>query len=187
MQSNPAFSSRVLRAVLIGLPGILVLPMTLAAPEGVPAALLLVNPLILLLLASLAGAWAAPKVGLRSAMVLGDRLDTRTIARFGCAGVAAGLAISMADHLSAPVWATAEVPSLLQDRTLPDLLTGVLYGGLIEEVMLRWGLMSLLAVGMLRLVSGALPSGVPPSSPLWPSRRCTSRRSCSRPDRSRCR
>ncbi|MDG4650358.1 CPBP family glutamic-type intramembrane protease [Roseibacterium sp. SDUM158017] len=44
---------------------------------------------------------------------------------------------------------------MLEDRTLPDLLTGVLYGGLTEEVMLRWGLMSLLAVGTLRLMSGA--------------------------------
>ncbi|MBS0123281.1 CPBP family glutamic-type intramembrane protease [Thetidibacter halocola] len=35
------------------------------------------------------------------------------------------------------------------------MLIGVLYGGLTEEVMLRWGLMSLLAVWMLCLMSSA--------------------------------
>jgi membrane protease YdiL (CAAX protease family) len=34
---------------------------------------------------------------------------------------------------------------------LPGLLAGVLYGGLTEEVMMRWGLMTLVVWGALRL------------------------------------
>lgn len=154
MQHHPAFPSRVMRAVMIGLPGIMLLPVTLTAPAGIPVVLLLVNPLILLVLAAVAGAWAAPKAGLRSALVCGNRLDLQTIAGFAAAGALAGLVVALADHFAAPLWATGSMPTLLQERSLSDLFIGLLYGGLTEEVMLRWGLMSLLAVGALRLFSG---------------------------------
>jgi hypothetical protein len=70
------------RAVLLGLPGVLLLPLVLPAPEGVSPAALVVNPLILLILASLSGAWAAPTVGLASFLVLMGRREAPSMARW---------------------------------------------------------------------------------------------------------
>lgn len=159
MPDHPSFSRRVLRAFLLGLPGVVLLPLAIPAPQGVPAAALLVNPLILLLLASLAGAWAAPRAGLRSRLVQGDTVSGGAIVRLSLIGAAAGGAIALADDLSAPLWRTVALPSLLENRDLSDLVVGILYGGLTEEILLRWGLLSILAVGALRLL--------PRSQALW--------------------
>lgn len=36
---------------------------------------------------------------------------------------------------------------------MPALLLGLLYGGVVEEVLLRWGTMSLIALGLWRLLA----------------------------------
>jgi hypothetical protein len=147
----PPFRTRVLRAVLLGLPGVAALPLLLPAPDGVPAAALLVNPTILLLLAALAGGWAAPRAGLGSAVVLRSVVAPRALLAWLAAGIAGGLIVAFLDHALGRVWDTG-LPSLREGRDAGDLALGLLYGGLTEEVMLRWGLMSLLALGLLRLL-----------------------------------
>lgn len=147
----PPFRIRVLRAVLLGLPGVAVLPFVLPVPDGVPAAALLVNPAILLLLAALAGAWAVPRIGLCSAVVLRHDVDPRALLVWLAGGIAAGLVVAFLDHALGGVWNTG-LPSLREGRDAGDLALGFLYGGLTEEVMLRWGLMSLIALGLLKLL-----------------------------------
>jgi hypothetical protein len=147
----PTFRSRVLRAVILGLPGVAILPFVLPVPDGVPAAALLVNPAILLLLAALGGAWAVPRVGLGSAVVLRSNVDPRALLAWLAAGIAAGIVVAFLDHAFGRGWETG-LPSLREGRDAGDLALGLLYGGLTEEVMLRWGLMSLLAAGLMKLL-----------------------------------
>lgn len=109
----------------------------------------LVQPAILVLVAALVGAALAPRVGLRSrlaARVAGDRLDgsLATDARIAApTGVAVGLVIVKLDFL---YWVTVGGPPGAP-ATLSTVLASVplrfLYGGLAEEVLLRWGLMTL--------------------------------------------
>lgn len=139
------------RAALLGLPGVILLPLVLPVPEGVPHAALVVNPLILLILASLTGAWAAPRAGLASFLIIGTTPRLRALLAWALAGILMGMAVALVDHLTAPVWNAGPLPTLREDRDATDLAIGLLYGGLTEEVLLRWGLMSLLALGLMRI------------------------------------
>jgi len=152
MSTTPRFLAATGRAALIGLPGIAVLPFTVTLPDGIPPAALLVNPVILLALAALAGAWAAPRAGLRSALILGSPVQLHSLAASAAIGLALGLAIAIADHAAAGLWSAGSLPSLREDRTAGTLLLGLLYGGGTEEVLLRWGLLSVLALGLSRLL-----------------------------------
>ena len=147
MNPSVSYPSRVLRALLLGIPGILVLLVTVSPPMGVPPAMLAVNPAIMLLVSALAGGWAAPRAGLSSTFLLGDRLDARALAFFSLAGIAAGAVVAAVDDWSAPLWSVEGVPSLIDGGNVASLLLGISYGGFTEEIMLRWGLMSVLAVG----------------------------------------
>lgn len=140
------------RAALLGLPGVLLVPLVLPVPHGVPHAALVVNPLILLILASLAGAWAAPRAGLASFLILGTAPRLRALLAWALAGILVGMGVALVDHLTAPVWNAGLLPTLREGRDAADLALGLLYGGLTEEVLLRWGLMSLLALGLMRLL-----------------------------------
>jgi hypothetical protein len=152
--SLPSFRTRTLRAVLLGAPGIVALVVLVEPPEGVPAAALALNPALLLLLAGLAGAWAAPRVGLRSAIVLGGGLAAGRSIRFVALGLALGAAVAVADWALAPLWqAPGAQPDLLTSADPSSVLLGLLYGGLTEEVIMRWGLLGLLAVGLARLTA----------------------------------
>ncbi|WP_135449865.1 CPBP family glutamic-type intramembrane protease [Tabrizicola caldifontis] len=146
------YTVRAGRALLSGLPGVVLLPFVLPVPEGIPLAAVVVNPLGLLTLAALAGAWAAPKAGLGSALILGTSLRLRALAAWALAGIIMGAAIAISDHATAPVWNTVALPTLREGRDAADLALGVIYGGLTEEVLLRWGLMSLLALGLMRFL-----------------------------------
>ncbi len=154
MTPPPRFRTRVLRAVLLGLPGVAVLPFAMEPPPGVPALALVANPLVMLVLAALAGAWAAPRIGAVSALILGSRLEGRDLVRALAMGLGAGLAIAVVDEALAPAWRgqAALPPTLLEAVSPIQTLFGVLYGGLTEEVLMRWGLLSILAVGLLSLL-----------------------------------
>jgi uncharacterized membrane protein YqjE len=151
VQSQFRYPARVLRAVLLGLPGVAVLPFVHPVPDGIPAAALLINPAILLLLASLIGAWAAPRASLGSAAILGSGTHRRTLGLWLAAGIAGGVAVAVLDHSLAGAWDIG-LPSLREGRDVSDLVLGLLYGGLTEEVLMRFGLMSLLALGLLQLL-----------------------------------
>jgi len=143
--ASPVFSTAI-RAFALALPGIALLPFVMEPPEGIPAALLMVNPLVLTLIMCFAGAATAPRLGLSAEWILGSRFDL-TIVRQGLAvGIVAGLLAAVIDQASAPIWQTADlaIPTLLDSAGPTQLILGGLYGGLTEGIMLRWGLLSLL-------------------------------------------
>ncbi|GAB1479468.1 hypothetical protein MASR2M74_20320 [Paracoccaceae bacterium] len=152
MPPTSRFTLRAGRAGLLGLPGVVLLPFVVSVPEGVPPVVLVVNPAILLILAAFAGAWAAPKASLGSLLILGAAPRLRALSAWALAGLVMGVAVALTDHATAPVWNAGLLPTLREGRDAASLALGLLYGGLTEEVLLRWGLMSLLALGLMRLV-----------------------------------
>lgn len=132
-------------------------------PERMPSeallrGLLLLQPALLLALATAAGITFAPRLGLRSIMV--ERVNGHVAAQpvsldvgraalgglIGCAIIVAG------DLMFAALDPAAFDRLHTTPSTWPEaLLTGALYGGLTEEIITRWGLMSLLAWGLTKL------------------------------------
>ncbi|NBE06683.1 CPBP family glutamic-type intramembrane protease [Paragemmobacter ruber] len=143
---------RALAAVFLGLPGVIALPLLAPLPPGIPPLAVMANPAILLILMACAGAWAAPRVGLRSAVILGTPLPWRALAVWAGVGLAAGLGVAILDHATAPLWPPDGAATLRADRAVGDLVLGVLYGGLTEEVLLRWGVLSLISLGLARFL-----------------------------------
>lgn len=120
----------------------------------------LINPVVFIALASAVGCWAAPRVGL-DAPLLRALLERRSPgpvlrAQAGPAlfvGFATAAILFGYDRLSAPWFAAAPVP----DLPLP-LVTKLLYGGVVEEVITRWGLMSLFVWLAWKLMRSARPA-----------------------------
>jgi membrane protease YdiL (CAAX protease family) len=151
--------------VLIGLgvPG--VLSLLLAVPEiaGVPRWALLINPAIFLIISAFIGSWAAPRCGLRS--LVADRLagiDRRVSVRYLAAtlaiGVVLGLLVALFDQVTAPLWhGSSNIPALGSAWSPAVLLFGVLYGGIVEEIMMRWGIMSLVVWIVWRVAAHSSP------------------------------
>ena len=123
------------------------------APEFSPSATLalaFVNPLALVAIATLAGLVFAPRVGLRS--LLAERAAGRPFdahawrAAFPGAlavGAAVGAVLVVSDRLTASLL-VGELAgrTVTADRSLAVTVAGVLYGGVTEEIMLRWGLVA---------------------------------------------
>lgn len=135
-----------------GVPG---LP-TVSAPEL--ALLVTVQPAILLAVAVLVGVLLAPRVGLRSHVEARVRGGPAVLAalrpelrRAVGAGVASLLAVTALDAAFAPFVAAdlAAATPTPDAGTLPALLASLpvrlLYGGITEELLLRWGLLTLFA------------------------------------------
>ena len=166
--SAARFGARFWPVFLLGLLGIAALPITTYAlltggtlPAGVPdlpvptlVALSLINPLLYLAIASALGAALAHRAGLVSHLVA-HRVAGAPLAAPLRAGaplavaIGLGLAIVMtlADLAARPYLGEAWLAATGDARTgtAAALLVGMLYGGISEEVMLRWGLMTLLA------------------------------------------
>jgi Type II CAAX prenyl endopeptidase Rce1-like len=141
------------KAFVLGLPGILAVILTVTPPAGVPAILLAVNPLLFLVVGAIAGAWAAPKAGLRSAIILGDAFAGQIVLGFAVSGLAAGLSIAFVDHLAAPLWNSGTLRTLREQGALQHLPVGIFYGGVTEEIIFRWGSMALLVAGAMKVFS----------------------------------
>lgn len=138
-----------------------------AAQPGAPEmrlpllqALLLVNPTILLLIAVAVGTLLAPRLGLRSYLAesargaRGGLPALRSELPWAIAlGAVAALLILVLDVAFRP-WLPEEflARAAEQPRTLALTLAGMLYGGVTEELIVRWGLLSLLAGSLWRLV-----------------------------------
>ncbi len=136
-------------AVLPTLPAVLA-PLLAGIPEPPPLPVLVAGQALQLLaltvVAVLVGAWAAPRVGFCSRLVDRDWIHLKhDVWASLAAGVLAGALIVGGDLLLSPLlgseWARAEAE---HPRTLLITAAGVLYGGLTEELMLRWGVMSAL-------------------------------------------
>ena len=164
-----SFGKRFGVTLLAGVPGIVALVgyiYVTTPPTAVPAGLSLpllavlsaVNPLILLGVACLLGAYAAPRVGLQSYLVnrVGSgegiwqhlRDDARMAVGIGILG---GILIFILDAVMMPFIAQ-DLPQSVIEATNPTVMSVLayvpvrfLYGGITEELMLRFGLMSMLA------------------------------------------
>ncbi len=149
----------------LGLLGVLTLiPMIMTQLEALPseltelptpvvALLSLLNPAILLAIAVAIGTLLAHRIGLRSLVAERVRLGTAVWPNlrphiplaFG-AGLVFAIVVLGLDQLMNP-FANAEIIGEMPNEGNPfmQLLLGLLYGGITEELLLRWGIMSLLA------------------------------------------
>jgi hypothetical protein len=127
-------------------------PVLAQVPDAPPLSLVVatqaVQVLVLTAVGVLAGAWAAPRVGFRSRLVDRDWAGLRRDAAAAVLpGLVVGLVIGGADLLVAPLlgpdWARAEAA---QPWSPMAMVSGMAYGGVNEELMLRWGLISLLTL-----------------------------------------
>lgn len=180
---EPGFARRFLAVWMVGLTGLLALltqeppahliegtPALRDLPDGVLRLLLLVNPLILVTVAAAVGAWFAHRVGLRSALAgaAEARVDAPASVAIGLAlaAVLLGADAVLADHLG-PAWQQVVAAAEAQPG-LSRLALGVLYGGLTEEVLLRWGLMSLIVWAASRVSRRACDAlGRPRHGVVW--------------------
>ncbi len=162
VENKSGFRKALFRAILLGLPGVLSLLLVLPSFPGVPRAALLINAFALLVIASAIGAACAPRAGLKSHLLLGDAVrtgDLILLMQAAGAGVVLGLATALLDQFLARGWqADSTVPSLANGWSGTQLLVGMLYGGITEEIGMRWGLLSGLMWIALKLLGGQ-PSG----------------------------
>lgn len=138
-----------------------------APPEALVRPLLLLQPLVLTALGTVLGLAFAHRLALRSVIVhrargsADVRLAKTDLVQAAIGGMIAGSIIVLGDavfaHLEPAVFDRLRVPS---GERLPALLSGVLYGGLSEEIIARWGLMSVIACV-------ALKAGLSRSTALW--------------------
>ncbi len=176
--SNPAsFVKTFLVLLALGLPGILSLTPTIIGqlealppeladmPPSVVVALSLLNPLILLAVSVAVGVLLAHRVGLRSLVAervrqgaeIWPRLRPHLRMAF-VAGLIFAVVVLGLDALIDPFANVELVDGPLAGETatlgalLTQLLLGLLYGGIVEELMLRWGMMTLLVWIGWRLV-----------------------------------
>ncbi|WP_216320954.1 CPBP family intramembrane glutamic endopeptidase [Deinococcus aestuarii] len=183
----PAFLPAFARLAAVGLVGLLGLYPTLldlfgrvARGEGplpslpgdlspaLLAALSLIQPGVLILGSVALGVLLAPRVGLRSVVAgLSDRPFTRGDGVAGLlVGAVTGVGLVGLDALTRPLLGAAGATlSLGRPRSLLETLTGVLYGGLAEELLLRWGVMTLLAWLGWRVLWGG--RGAPGAGVMW--------------------
>ncbi|WP_336133278.1 CPBP family intramembrane glutamic endopeptidase [Natronomonas amylolytica] len=163
-----SFGKRFGVTLLAGVPGIVALVgyiYVTTPPTAVPAGLSLpllavlsgVNPLFLLGVACLLGAYAAPRVGLRSYLIsrigTGEGVWKHLREDVGLAvgiGILGGVLIVILDTVMMPF--VGDLPQSVIGATRPTVASVLayapvrfLYGGITEELMLRFGLMSMLS------------------------------------------
>lgn len=114
---------------------------------------------ILMLIMLLVGYFLADKVHLRSLFVHGGDF-AKSLGAASAGGIAIGLVIILFDFLFRNAIPDVylgfmEKPDLLQ------LLAGILYGGVVEEIIMRWGLMTLIVFLFWKLLQRHRPAPTP--------------------------
>ncbi|MEM9776964.1 MAG: CPBP family intramembrane glutamic endopeptidase [Chloroflexota bacterium] len=129
---------------------------SLPVPIAVVQTVSVIQSSVILLLLVVLGGWLAPKINLGTPVLSAflnrslQKLDLKPILISGVVwGVLGGLLIIGFYLLSAPLL-PAEFLENSEDLSLP-FYTRLLYGGITEEVLVRWGLMSLFVWGLYRL------------------------------------
>ena len=142
------------RAIAVSLPGIALMPLVITPPEGVPPALLMVNPALMVLILGFLGAATAERSGLVAEWILGAPIVWKRLWQGLVIGLLAGLVAAAADQLLAPHWQTHEtaIPTILESTGALPIAVGILYGGLTEEVMIRFGLLSAVLWALLKFL-----------------------------------
>jgi hypothetical protein len=139
---------------LVSVASMLLASLEALVPEGIeiPPALLLVQPAILVIGLALAGWWAAPKIGLGAPVLAGlvDGGDWLGALRRALPGALGGGVLGAA-ILLVYAYVTAGAFGERAEAVALPMVTRVLYGGVAEEIMMRWGLLSLLALAALKL------------------------------------
>ncbi|WP_426031381.1 CPBP family glutamic-type intramembrane protease [Caulobacter sp. DWP3-1-3b2] len=148
---------------------LLLAPMELLQPSSLHfgpltfRGLTLINPLILVLASVGIGSWLAPSVGLRAPLVEALILRHGAVAvlrRQIVPALAAGLATAVIlfgyNLISTPWFASTKMPNV----PIP-LVTKILYGGIVEELMTRWAVMTFLVWAGWRLARR--PDPLPPA------------------------
>lgn len=119
----------------------------------------LVQPIVLLLVLVAGGCWAAPKLGLDAPLIraLIERQPAGPVLRRQ-AGPAVATGVVVAAILVGYGWLSADWfrQSPVAGFQMP-LATKLLYGGIVEELLTRWGLMSLLAWAMWKVMGSRRP------------------------------
>lgn len=126
-----------------------------ALPLPVLAALSLINPLLLLAAGTALGAWLVPKLGLVSLLVERAASGARVWPRLREAmplAVGLGLGVAFVTMLLDAAFlpflppAFAEASAGQEGLGRPAaLVAGMLYGGITEEIIMRWGALSFFA------------------------------------------
>ncbi len=127
--------------------------MGITEDEMTPAMMVIVsilNPIILTSLAALTGVLLAYPSGFTSLIYVHDRFSTPirkswlpSLKVGAAAGIGTGIVLVIGDLLfrgSVP----AEMGILTQEYGLYTFILSIVYGGIVEEILMRWGLMSLL-------------------------------------------
>lgn len=108
----------------------------------------LLNPALLLVVAALLGALLAHRVGLCSVLAgTAGRGTPRAWALAAGIGLITGVAVAGLDRAAAPLLGDDWIRFLHEaaGADVPAVFIGILYGGITEEILMRWGLMSSLA------------------------------------------
>jgi hypothetical protein len=179
------FGKTFLALFSLGIPGILSLipmimtqldalpPELVAMPTPVILLLSLLNPTILLALAVAVGTLLAHRVGLRSLVAEKVRLGTAVwpelrphIPLAFVAGVVFMFVTIGLDWIIDPFAGAEFITAMPEDANIfARLLLGILYGGIVEELMLRWGIMTLFVwLGWRFLQRG---EGLPSPAIVW--------------------
>lgn len=145
-------------ALLPSLPASLA-PVLARLPDAPPLQVLLAiqaaQLLVLTTLSVVLGAWLTPRLGFRSRLVDQDWAKLKDdLGHAVLPGLLVGAGLVGADLLSAPylgeAWASVQAQ---QERTPAVTLASLLYGGLTEEIQLRWGVMSLVTFGLWKTLA----------------------------------
>ena len=142
-------------------------------PAPLAVALSLASPAVLLAISVAVGTLAAHRVGLRSLVARRIRQGSRIwpdlrphIPMAFAAGIVLSLVLVGLDQLMDPFADTELLAELVGEvDLLGQLLVGLLYGGIVEELLLRWGIMSLLVWIGWRLAQGG--HGPPRPALVW--------------------
>ncbi|MDI1443919.1 CPBP family intramembrane metalloprotease [Polyangium sp. 6x1] len=141
-------------------------------PLPVLVAASMIQPLLLLALAVATGVRLAPSLHLRShvaAWAAGEPAgEPRFRAQVRIAvglGILTALVVLALDHFMLPTLGEAgQGLRILQKRTAWTVITSVLYGGLTEEFLMRWGLATFFAWAIGKIVR---TSGSPTTATVW--------------------
>lgn len=162
MHGYPSYGKAYVPLFVAGLIGVIALvPTSVRQLQNVPglpdmpvavlAALSMLQPLILLAISVAVGTWLAPRVGLTSLVAdkatKGEPFWSRLRPQMPAAivfGIAAAVILPLLDIFFQP-WLPASLAGEAPPRDLSFTISAMLYGGITEELLLRWGMMSLLA------------------------------------------
>jgi hypothetical protein len=152
---------------LVGISSMLLAPLERLIPlQAAPILVRLVaqiQPSLLVLALVALGVWSAPKVGLDAPVVRAWAERRPIFAAFRRqlpAATLVGLAVAAVLLAFWAIVATQPISDPLRGFNIP-LVTKVLYGGIVEELLLRWGVMSFLVWAAWRL------AGRPERMPAW--------------------